>query len=253
MKSLGDRMKQYEKQALFQALAPHTCPVLLRIDGKCFHTYTRGMEPFSKSIHNAMVEASLYLVEESGACHAYTQSDEASFVYFAKSYEEVIWFNGVSQKMASVGASVFTWAFNRAMQRQGIYASKPALFDARMFQVPSLAEGWNALLWREQDAIKNSVSMLAHKHFSNKSLHGVKTDARIAMLREVGSPWEDLPDHFQRGTHMKKDRVLFEPPLMRDIQNPSAWLYYGEAPLVATDSLCDQNSILNQSLVCSDV
>jgi len=83
-------------------------------------------------------------------------------------------------------------------------------FDARIFQVPSLDEASNLVLWRWLDARKNSISMAAQAHFSPKQLHGKDGDARLEMLSSKGVDWNSYPDHLKWGTFVQRKKVLRE-------------------------------------------
>lgn len=194
--SLGDRMKaQYEDRARY--LLPRRTFTIIRIDGKAFHTYTRGCDrPFDAGIVNAMNAAAARVVDEAqGAKLAFIQSDEISIVLtdFDR-IETCAWFDGNVQKIVSVSASLASVGFNIARP------SKPcAVFDARGFTIPDPVEVENYFIWRQKDAIRNSVSMLAQAHFSAKQLHGKDVAAMLTMLAERGERWADQPIIHQRG------------------------------------------------------
>src|SRR5690606_41509505 len=76
------------------------------------------------------------------------------------------WFGGVVAKQLSVSASLATAVVNE--RRPG----KRALFDARVFTISDPVEVANYFLWRQRDAVRNSISMAAQAHFSHKRLHG---------------------------------------------------------------------------------
>lgn len=179
---LGDRMKGYEA-ATRQYLPPRSY-VLLRLDGRSFHTWTRGLKrPYDEKMMQAMAEGTELLCREiSGAQLGYTQSDEITIVMcdFAKENTQP-WFGGNVQKITSVSASLLAGHFARAFPDRPL-----ATFDARVFAVPSKVECANAMLWRLRDAQKNSISMLAGSRFSSKQLHGKTTQDRIEMLAEAG-------------------------------------------------------------------
>ena len=197
--TFGDRMKRYETVPRIQ-LTRRT-PVILRIDGKAFHTFTRGLEkPFDAHLNTAMAETTQYLVQNiQGAVFGYTQSDEISILL--KDWNTLstdAWFDYDVQKMTSIAASMTTAFFNRAFS----HPTKPAmaLFDARVFNIPK-EEVVNCFLWRQQDATRNSINSLAQAHFSHKSLQGLNTSkVQDKLMLEKQINWNDIPTRYKRGT-----------------------------------------------------
>lgn len=194
--TLGDRMKDYE--SVPRSRLPRRIPVLARLDGKAFHTFTRGCErPYDAHLHGCMWATATALCEQVQGCRiAYVQSDEITLLL--TDYDTLTteaWFNYEVQKMCSVAASIATAAFSRAWNRGG----PSALFDARFWSVPT-HEVTNAFIWRQQDATRNSIQMLGQAHFSHKRLHGVDTKAMQDLLMlEKGINWNDCPTVQKRG------------------------------------------------------
>src|SRR6478672_2640680 len=174
--SLGDRMKaQYEDRTRF--LLPRRTFTILRLDGKAFHTLTRGfVKPFDDTIKEAMTAAAVAVVTEAqGAKLAYVQSDEISVVLTDFDLTETqAWFDGNAQKIVSVAAGIASIAFTERFGR--------GVFDARVFTIPDPVEVVNYFVWRQKDAVRNSVQMCAQSHFSPAQLHGKKTSDMLAML-----------------------------------------------------------------------
>lgn len=191
--SLGDRMKTYE--AVTRAvLLPHSLTVL-RVDGRAFHSYLRRAEkPYDFDFMADMQAVAEALCREvSGTVFAYGQSDEISLLISDVDPQSQPWFGGVVQKMASVAASVATAAL--CSRRDG-----SPQFDARVFTVPSWAEAANYVIWRQRDAVRNSISMAGQAKFSAKQLHGVPTDQMQQLLwSHYGINWNDYPDAAKRG------------------------------------------------------
>lgn len=193
--SLGDRMKSYEAVAR-HVLLPHSYTIL-RVDGRAFHSYLRGAaKPYDFAFMGHMQAVGKALCREvSGTLIAYGQSDEISLVLSDVEPQSQPWFGGVIQKMASVAASVATGAL---MEIRGAHGMPQ--FDARVFTVPSMLEVENYLIWRQRDAVRNSISMAAQAKFSPKQLHGVNSDQMQDMLfREHGINWNDYPAEVKRG------------------------------------------------------
>jgi len=202
--SLGDRMKTYEgvwKHSLVRRM-----PAILRVDGRAFHSYTRGFDtPFDQTLHNTMVATATSLMQEiQGAKLAYGQSDEISILITDyDTLDTQAWFGGNIQKMVSIAASVSTNAFNRYMltadKRAGNPMVKPlAQFDARIFNLPR-EEVANYFIWRQQDATRNSVQMVARANFSHRECQDKSCSDLQDMLMAEGTNWNDTPTHFKRG------------------------------------------------------
>lgn len=192
--ALGDRMKAHE--AAHRAVLPRRTYTLLRLDGRAFHSYLRGCQkPFDEQfIADMDAVAEALGAEISGSVFAYTQSDEISVLVtdFASEQTEP-WFGGVVAKMVSVSAALATAVLNE--RRPG-----RALFDARAFTLSDPVEVANYFLWRQRDAVRNSISMAAQAHFSHKRLHGVSSAGMQELLfTEAGVNWNDYPDGCKRG------------------------------------------------------
>lgn len=186
--TLGQRMKGYEN--LYRNKLPKKSPVIIRIDGKAFHTYTKGFEkPYDEKLARAFWETAKYLCGNISGCKlAYHQSDEISLLI--TDYDKLTtnaWYDNNIQKMVSVAASMATMAFNKAIE-----SDKPALFDARAFVIPE-EDVNNYFLWRQRDAIKNSISMLAQHHFSQKELNGLNSSQlKAKLIEEKSVDWNEL-------------------------------------------------------------
>jgi tRNA(His) 5'-end guanylyltransferase len=192
--SLGDRMKNnYEARSRINLY--RRMPVIIRLDGKAFHTVTRGCEkPFDKKFSFAMDKAMISVMEQAqGAKLGYVQSDEISILLTDyDTHETQAWFNNQVQKICSVSASIASVEFTEAFGRKGY-------FDCRCFNIPR-EEVTNYFIWRQQDWMRNSVQMLARSHFSQKQLHNKNVPAMHEMLHEKGVNWAtDISDRFKNG------------------------------------------------------
>ena len=220
--NLGDRMKEnYENRAKTQLL--RRTPVIIRLDGKAFHTFTRGFKkPFDDILTEAMQQTMLTLCKEIQGCVlGYTQSDEITLVLTDyKNLETAAWFDYDIQKVCSVSASIATLAFNKCFLKEmmqnkvGLANSvhfqawtKGALFDSRCFNIPK-EEVASCILWRQQDAIRNSINSVGQANFSHKELQGLSTDQVLKkLLEEKQIDWNKLPVHLQRGSCCIKREV----------------------------------------------
>lgn len=193
--ALGDRMKRYE--AAHRTVLPRRTYSLLRVDIRAARSYLRGAaKPFDETFMadmNAVAEA--LCQEITGSVFAYTQSDEISLLVtdFATEQTEP-WFGGVVAKQLSISAALATAVLNE--RRPG----HRALFDSRVFTLSDPVEVANYFLWRQRDAVRNSISMAAQARFSHKRLHGVSTGGMQELLwAEAGVNWNDYPDGCKRG------------------------------------------------------
>lgn len=213
----GDRMKAYERAND----ARLTLPVIVRIDGRGFSKFTKGMDrPYDVRMSRAMIETTKYLVDESHAKVGYTQSDEISLVYYKAEGE--IFFASKLQKMVSVLASMAAAKFARVCPDG--YEHRLPHFDARAFSVPSKNEATNAILWRVLDARKNAISMTAQAHFSHRELQEKSQKDMLRMLDAIGVEFHRMPAFFRNGTFVRKltvERVLTDDEL--DKIPPSYW------------------------------
>lgn len=206
--SLGDRMKsQYEDRTRYSL--PRRTYTILRVDGKAFHTLTRDMDrPFDKRLSNAMCDVTCSLTAIQGARFAYTQSDEVSVLL--TDFDNIktdAWFDGNIQKMVSVAASMATEAFMNSI-------SLSAHFDARVFTIPDPTEVANYFIWRQQDAVRNSIQMVGRSYFSHKELEHKSCDEIQEMLwQEYKINWNDTPTRFKRGICNDGDNIDWEIPI----------------------------------------
>ena len=192
--SLGDRMKaNFEDRTRY--LLPRRTYTIIRLDGKAFHTLTRGcVKPFDDHISGAMTAAAVAVVSEAqGAKLAYIQSDEISIVLTDfDSITTQAWFDGNVQKIASVSAGIASAAFSHAFGRTGI-------FDSRVFTIPDPVEVENYFIWRQKDAIRNSVQSCAQAIFSPGMLHGKNIANMLTMLAGEGHHWDAIAQHYRNG------------------------------------------------------
>ncbi|HUR54719.1 MAG TPA: tRNA(His) guanylyltransferase Thg1 family protein [Gemmataceae bacterium] len=190
--SLGDRMKTYETAEAGSTLMP-LLPALARLDGRGFSAFTRGLErPFDKRLSGLMVETTTFLVKETNAVCGYTQSDEISLGWVAPSFDSQIFFAGRVQKMNSVLAALCSVYFNGRLREvmPPEYAARTPVFDCRVWNVPTLDEAANVLLWRELDAWKNSVAMAARHYYPHEEIQAKSCAEMHELLWKKGCELE---------------------------------------------------------------
>jgi tRNA(His) 5'-end guanylyltransferase len=247
---LGNRMKTFYEQVPKTKLMRRT-PVIIRIDGKAFHTFTRKFQrPFDEVLMKTMQETTKYLCENIQGCVlGYTQSDEISLVLVDyQRFETAAWFDYEIQKMCSVAASMATMAFNMSFQscveefrencvmqadastQEGqdlhkqlqVYEKaikQGAMFDARVFNIPK-EEVTNCIYWRQLDASRNSVQMVGQANFSHKELQKKScSDIQDMLMLQKGINWNDFPVCQKRGSCVVKISAEQE---MEECEEPSA-------------------------------
>lgn len=216
--SLGDRMKSnYENRSKTTLL--RRTPVIIRLDGKAFHTFTRGFQkPYDTILMKTMQETMLYLCENIQGCKiGYTQSDEITLLI--TDYDTLTtdaWFDYEVQKLCSVSASMATLAFNKFFEENVLtiedtirYNDKfmKAMFDARCFNIPK-EEVCNCFIWRQQDATRNAVQLLGQNYFSSKELHKKScNDIQDMLMVNKSINFNDERTDFKRGSCCYKDGI----------------------------------------------
>lgn len=213
MDALGDRLKTYERIETDQKFPPNTY-LYVRLDGRSFSKFTKGLtRPYDSRMSSLMQLVTQALVKEFNAVVGYTQSDEISLI-INNSYETSCIFEGKKQKLLSTLSAYATSVFvaniaTMIPEKNPLTTGKYPSFDCRIFPVQSQAEATNAILWREQDAIKNSVSMAAYHYFSHKELHKVNTAVMKDMLKtQANVIWDDYPKFFKSGSFFKRTTYL---------------------------------------------
>lgn len=205
--ALGDRVKAYEAVTTSRK-AFRGQPFCVRLDGKAFHTFTRGLtRPYDKRLSDLMIEITKDLVVEFNPIVGYTQSDEVNLAFYVPCDELRIEypFVGRFQKIESLTAARATAKFNQLLPAFiPEKAGKLALFDSRAFAVPNVQELYHVFLWRQQDATKNAISMAAQSMFSHKALQHKDGNAMQEMMFQRGVNFNDYPFFFKRGTFVRR-------------------------------------------------
>ena len=265
--TIGDRMKNnYEN--ITRYYLTRRIPVIIRIDGKAFHTFTRGFKkPFDDIFVKTMQETMKYLCENIQGCVlGYTQSDEISLVL--TDYAELTtdaWFGNNLQKMCSVSASMATMAFTKYFvknvkecERMALIGNvvlfeddekyinvlkkaieKGAMFDSRVFTIPK-EEVCNYLIWRQQDATRNSIQSVGQANFSQKELHGKScNNIQDMLMLQKSINWNDYSTTLKRGSCcIKTDDSLTEYNEVGNICGyikRSKWVIDNEIPIFTED------------------
>ena len=230
---LGVRMKTFYEQIPKTKLM-RRCPVAIRVDGKAFHTFTRGFhKPFDEVLIKSMQETMKYLCENIQGCVlGYTQSDEITLILVDyKKLTSSAWFDYEVQKICSIAASMATMAFNKFFRDNvGDYlyenyddqyladyiktlqnaVDKGAMFDARCFNIPK-EEVTNLVYWRQLDASRNSIQMVGQACFSHKELQNKScNDIQDMLMTQKCINWNDLPTYQKRGSCCVRNKIVIE-------------------------------------------
>lgn len=260
---LGVRMKTFYEQIPKTKLM-RRCPVALRIDGKAFHTFTRGFQkPFDEVLIKSMQETMKYLCENIQGCVlGYTQSDEITLILVDyKKLTSSAWFDYEVQKICSIAASMATMAFNKFFANNvGDYCTytyerednsheeyehilslaidKGAMFDCRCFNIPK-EEVTNLIYWRQLDASRNSIQMVGQANFSHKELQNKScNEIQDMLMTQKGINWNDLPIYQKRGSCCVRNKIiLFRGSIMETAQlrdtskSENEWIIDTEIPI----------------------
>lgn len=252
---LANRMKEYEKRN--QYYLQKRIPVAIRVDGRSFHTFTKGFQrPFDKILMTAMQETAKYMCENiQGAKFAYVQSDEITIILVDyDTLETDCWFNYRTDKLCSISSSMATMAFNKYFTKNVNYfemthehddtineycttlvnaAEKGATFDARCFNIPK-EEVANLIYWRQLDAIRNSIQMVGQANFSHSELQGKSCNMiQDMLLTQKDINWNDFSVVCKRGTACRK--VAREVNIAGTIDTISTWELDFDMPILKDD------------------
>lgn len=246
--SMGDRMKKYEHS--FRQFFPSRIPIIIRVDGKAFHSYTKKCKkPFDENLIEVMNDVAIFLCEEiQGAQVAYVQSDEISiFVNNYSSLQNQGWFNNNINKIISVSAGLASCKFTQNSYKiwgreefegiSGCPIIKPACFDSRAFLLPK-EEVNNYFLWRQKDCERNSVQMLARSLYSHKDCNNKNNSELQEMVFQKGINWNNLPTYQKRGRCIIKKHYTKELNDVNGTMNAikrSHWVVDNEIPIFSSD------------------
>ena len=207
--SLGEWCKWLEKNFSPEIMIP-TLPVIIRLDGVNFSKWTKGLAyPYDENYQLLMNESTKFLVSETSAVIGYTQSDEITLILYSEDRRSAIYHAGKKQKILSKLSSQFSEFFNSKVEEFLPAHNKKAYFDMRIYQTPTLKDAAAQLLWRENDAIRNSILMLAYSEYSHKDCLGINTlKLKEKLKTEKNIIWENCPERFKRGYYVKKQKVI---------------------------------------------
>jgi tRNA(His) guanylyltransferase len=203
--TLGNWCKWLENNFSNEQMIP-TLPIIIRLDGNNFHKWTKGLErPFDVNLTNLMIDTTKYLVQETNAIIGYTQSDEITLILFSDDRKSLLYNDGKKQKILSKLTGKCVSFFNEKRVEYLPNHNRLANFDCRIYQTPSLHDACLQLLWRENDATKNSVSMLAQSLFTHRQLQNLKSnEMQDKMMLEKNINWNELPVKYKRGSYIKR-------------------------------------------------
>lgn len=254
---LAKRMKEYESVSKTKLI--RRMPVIIRIDGRAFHTFTKGFQrPFDEVLIKSMQDTMKYLCENIQNCVlGYHQSDEITLLLV--DYKELNtspWFDNEVQKICSITASMATMVFNKCfhgnvevnileyicsltpqcveMQQEAEKyhrilreaASKGAMFDTRCFNIPK-DDVTNNFYWRQLDATRNSIQMVGQANFSHKELQNKNcNEIQDMLLTQKGINWNDFATYLKRGSCCIKETYKQDDDTLR-----THWIIDKEIPV----------------------
>jgi tRNA(His) guanylyltransferase len=229
---LGDRMKSFYEDS-YRIHLPKRSYVIIRIDGKSFHTYTKGLNrPFDEALVDDINKTAIYLCENVMNCKmAYIQSDEISLLLTdTDNIKTEAWFDNNLQKICSISTSLATSKFNQLRsQRFQDFNFKLAQFDSRVFIIPSHIEVMNYFIWRQQDCVRNSISSVANSLYSHKQLQNKSSNEKQEMIFQKGINWDDYPSSLKRGRVVLKQSII-----IRESER-TKWNVIEETPIFTQD------------------
>lgn len=252
---LAKRMKEYE--SVSKAKLIRRMPVIIRIDGRAFHTFTKGFQrPFDEVLIKSMQDTMKYLCENIQNCAlGYHQSDEITLLLVDyKELDTSPWFDNEVQKICSITASMATMVFNKCFQKyvkefsdtipyygtiypcdaeSAVYMKhlsraidKGAMFDTRCFNIPK-DDVTNNFYWRQLDAIRNSIQMVGQVHFSHRELQNKNCNEIQDMLFiQKGINWNDFATPLKRGSCCIKETYKHDNDTLR-----TRWIIDKEIPV----------------------
>jgi len=206
--TLSKWCKWLEKNFSPEIMIP-TLPVIVRLDGVNFSQWCKGLrKPFDERLTDLMIDTAKFLVQETNAIISYVQSDEITLILYSFDRKSQIYHKGKKQKILSKLTAKCSQHFNDRRVKYLPDHNKVAIFDCRIYQTPTLLDATAQLLWRENDATKNSIATLAQSMFSHDSLHKLNgNEMQDKMMLEKGVNWNDLETKFKRGTYIKRTRT----------------------------------------------
>ena len=262
--ALGDRMKGFYEDR-YRIYLTRRMPVIIRVDGNAFHTFTRGLDkPFDHDFMKIMQKTCLSLCQNIQGCvGGYVQSDEISLLLVDyQTIESDAWFDYNLQKITSLAAARATMTFNDLVRRmvldaensakifEGVYKYNPAdekyalayrwydkqgcaMFDARAFNIPK-EEVCNYFIWRQKDATRNSIQAAGQAQFSHKDLNGKSQSDIQEMLFQKGINWNDYTIPEKRGSFVRRftEKTETEDGIVT-VRHP--WYIDDEMPILTED------------------
>lgn len=262
--ALGDRMKNnYENR--YRIYLTRRTPVIIRVDGNAFHTFTRGLiKPFDADFMWAMQNTCLDLCKNIQGCvGGYVQSDEISLLLV--DYNTITtdaWFDYNLQKICSLAAARATMTFNRLVSEtveslmcdaawchetgegdeeeclkfHDIWEAKQnrAMFDARAFNIPK-EEVCNYFIWRQKDATRNSIQAVGQAFFSHGELEGKsQSDIQEMLFQKQGINWNNYSIPEKRGTFVKRYKYTIVNSFAEN-EEVREWRIDTEMPILTED------------------
>lgn len=197
---LESRMRAYES-----ARDPSALPgvfLIARLDGRGFTRLTKELidfeRPYDERFRDAMLHSIDHLMNSGiGAAFAYTQSDEMSLLF--------------GQDCASFSRNIRKWTSVLAGEASAAFSlrvGRPAAFDCRIIELPTLDLVVDYFRWRSEDAHRNALNSWCYwtlrklgidARQATDTLSGLGVSDKNELLFSKGINFNDLPLWQRRG------------------------------------------------------
>ena len=191
-------MKEYEVYSSLKV--PKNSKIIMRLDGRSFHSLARDLEltkPYDENFYRVMSQVCRDLFEEFSPLFVYTFSDEISLLFDKLPFDGRI--EKLNSVIASFTASSFVMHYNREFK-------KPPAFDSRVIPVTD-EDIVKYFRWRQDESWTNCVnshgiSYLKSKYpnnVANDKINGMNLSDIHELLFENGINLNDIETYKKRG------------------------------------------------------
>jgi len=238
-------MENYLNRSNYSLLSK--LPIIIVINGRGFSKSTQLLtKPFDSAFDQCMTSTMLQLcLQVEGATFAYHINDE--IILMARNdqtNDTACWYNGHIQKIASITSSIATLHFNECVSKLQLNMTGDCLFTSQVFEVPNIAEGINAFIYKQQQNAYLSIQSaclysLLTKHNKDtikEMLAGLTNDEKIDLLwQECQINFNDYPLAFKRGS------AAYKVPKLIDGAMKNKWHLNDELPIFTKSQSFLQN------------
>lgn len=235
--TLEGKCREFQKVQDYQLIPGEY--LIFHIDGRAFSGYTKRNfknKPFDPDFIKAMDETTAYLCHEVGNVKvAFTQSDEITLICHEKNYETGFrvdrWFSDRVWKLCSIAASLATAKFNQVSGRSEI-----AIFDCKVWSVPTFSDAYAWISYRSIDCIRNSKQQFCQTYINHKKLFNLNVDEQVELCKkETGKDWESISDGLKFGRLFWKETQKLVKPAGECIR--TSWTVHSGFPLIGQEGI----------------